>query len=74
MWNDLNRIDGWVFDLGREPNAKRAVGYFNRHRLHIGLIGTARLDPDVEVLELMPVDVERKDALARAGNSLVACR
>ena len=74
MRDEFNRLDGWVFDLGRENNAKLAVGHFYRYRLDIGLIGTTSLDPDVEVLELMPVDVERKDALARAGNSLVGFR
>src|SRR5580765_4927936 len=51
-----------------------AVGYFHRHRLDIGLVGPARLRPDVEVFELVPLHIEGKDALSRSGNSLVGFR
>src|SRR5208282_4176510 len=72
--NYFNRVNRRVFDLARENNAKLSVGHFHRHRLDIGAVGTARLRPNVEVLKFMALDIERKDALAGAGNTFVGLR
>ena len=72
--NDFNRADLRVLDLGREGDLDLAVGDFDGDRLHVGLQEPARLDPNVEVLELLPLDVEGKHALTRPGDALEGFR
>src|SRR6516225_3875581 len=68
--NNLDRADLGVLDFGREANLDFTVAHFDGDGLHIGLQRPARLDPNVEVFELLPLDVERKHTLARSGDAL----
>ena len=68
--NNLDRADLRVLDLRSEGDLDPAVGDFDRDRLHVGLQRPAGFDPNVEVLELVPLDVEGKHALARSGDAV----
>ena len=56
--DNFDRLDGWVFDLTREHNAKLSISHFHRHGFDIGASGPAGLGPDVKVLECMPLHTE----------------
>src|ERR1017187_2548329 len=64
------RADLRVLDFWCEGHLDLAVGHLDRDCLHIGLQRPARLDPYVEVLELLPLHVEGNHPLARPGNAV----
>jgi hypothetical protein len=72
--NDFNRLDRRVFGLGCKGDAEFSIGHFHWHCLDIGAFVTASLRPDVKVLELLPLNIEGKDALTGAGNAIVGLR
>jgi len=51
-------VDLGIFCIGRERDVQFAVGYFHVHRFDVGFIGAAGFDPDVKILEFMPLNIK----------------
>jgi len=71
LWKNFDAVDLWIFDVAGESDQQFAVLNFHRNAFHICLERAAGLGPNIEVLELVPLDTEREHALAWTGNALV---
>src|SRR5690242_20420122 len=65
-------VDLRILHIGCECNVDLAVGDFNGNSFDVGTQWATCFDPGIEILEVMTLDVERKDSLPRTGDAFVS--
>jgi hypothetical protein len=73
-WNDFNPIDLRILDVRREGDVELAAGDVHRDALDVGVLLAARFDEQVQILELVPGDVEGKYAQAGRVHGVISFR